>query len=287
MKKLGELFMPWQYTEPGEECVISDSTVAYDFFKDVFGDDGVVILANWKLSSFVLPFLPVWLYFRPKTKEIVAYQSVFRIDNVEQLDASTVLEMDVVQHDIFFCWKDALYCSVTTSTGEIVIKRIRAILSENDMLSIQRLAPEAECEDIYPVKLYALDDGRFLATCWAMELSNETILFEPVICDDEAIVDLVDPNDTTFYPITIGEKAIIGDAWYEFKCDEHFGNYFNRLPILASKAMRKLENIDLGFKPKKSYRPVMKVSKRDDNNAQKPPQKTHIINLDLSSLPTS
>jgi hypothetical protein len=83
MKDLGYVIRPEQYARVDNECVLSDSLEALDFFKDFYPEQGVVFLAFFYLAKVKDPFLPVWVYFIPKEEKIIAAAPVFKCDTCD------------------------------------------------------------------------------------------------------------------------------------------------------------------------------------------------------------
>jgi len=245
MKELGDVFQPEQYAQVDEDCILSDSVVALDFFHDFYEKEGRVLLGFFSLASLKDNFLPVWLYFLPKENKIVAAAPIFKVDNFDEVADNQITKTHIADSEMFFYWNTHLYASAYTSTGETIIRRIRCILSIRDMANIASLDAHINVNDVYPVKLYAEEDGRFLAVCWAIEANKNLYWYETVCADDDEIIDHIDANKTVSYPINIGETVILGDRFFKCAYMDSFGIYFDMTPVVATEKDRIKENIPL------------------------------------------
>lgn len=266
MKNLGSVYQPDQYASSDEECILSDSLVALDFFKDFYKQEGLVFLSFFHLASTEHPSLPVWVYVDVKKGSIVAAAPVFKLNDTQTIADLAFIDAKLVEDEIFFYWKDHLYANAFTSTGEIIVRRIRCILCDKDMWGIAELDKDVQIDSIYPVKLYAEDDGRFLAVCWAIEANQNQMWYETVCADDDKYIDHVDVNKTVSYPINIGEKVILGDDFYGCHFNQNFGTYFEKTPIKALPMDRQRENIPLPKRPKKddNRRSTLKIVTKEE-----------------------
>jgi len=239
--ELGSVNRPEQYARVDDECILSDSLTARDFFKDFYSQDGIAFLAILHLASTKVSFLPVWVYFDPKIEKIVAAAPVFKIDSLPEISHLPISKAQMLDDETLFYWKDHLYSSAYTSTGETVVRRIRCLLSVRDMISVAEMDTTKEIDDVYPVKLYAIEDGRFLAACWAIEANENCCWFETICADDEKYIDNVDVHKTFFYPININERVILGDDIYLCRYTDEFGIFMDKTSFKATEADRTRE----------------------------------------------
>ena len=237
MNDLGYVIRPEQYARVDNECVLSDSVVALDFFKDFYPEQGVVFLAFFYLAKVKDPFLPVWVYFIPKEEKIIAAAPVFKCDTFSEMSSMPITKTKLLEDECYFYWNNQLYAAVFTSTGETVIRHVRCILSNRDMLNVAGLDESIEIEDVFPVNLYNLEDGRFLSVCWMLETEN-ACWYETVCSDDDARIDKIDVHKTFSHPININERVIIGDDIYFCRYNENFGIYFDKTNFKATEKDR-------------------------------------------------
>lgn len=271
MKNLGSVYQPDQYASSDDECILSDSLMALDFFKDFFKQEGLVFLSFFNLASIKHPSLPVWVYVDAKKGSIVAAAPVFKLDDTQTTAVSAIIDAKLVEDELFFYWKTHLYANAFTSTGEMIVRRIRCILCDKDMWRIAQLDNDVQIDSIYPVKLYAEDDGRFLAVCWAIEANQNRMWYDTICADDDKYTDHVDVNKTVSYPINIGERVILGDDFYDCHFNQNFGTYFEKTPMKALPLDRQRENIPNIQRPKKddNHRPTLKIVTKEEREKKK------------------
>ena len=89
-----------------------------------------------------------------KTTKILSATPIFKVENFDFYAGAQVIKTEVVEHDTYFYWKNQLYAVVFTSIGEMIIRKMRSILSASDMFNIACLDDDMEVERCYPVKLY-------------------------------------------------------------------------------------------------------------------------------------
>lgn len=259
MKELGTLFRPEQYAKPDEKCVLEDSVIAYDFFKDFHGPGGIVFLATVELTNLQVHFLPVWLYFLPKTERIISISPVFKVDKPGFFDDHKIFQPKVVDDETYFYWNCRLHAATFTSTGEMAIRGVRCILNAKDMQFIAELDDNANIEDIYPVRLYCESTGKFLGVCWALE-TESAFWYESVCSDDDHFMDKVDVHDTCSYPINIGEMVIIGGDYYFCRYEKDGGTCFVKTNFKASEQDRERENLVVPPQEPKPFVPKLKIA---------------------------
>ncbi len=234
MKELGEILFPEQYAPADEEVVVSNSVEALAFFEDYYPKGGMVLLGNLRLASLEIPDLPVWMYFDIKSEEPVLYSTfpVFAID-VQKFNNLQILEITPHQNEVFTLWKDILYSSVFTSTGEIVIKKVRLLANELDARQIFELQSCNPVSDMLPVELYSHSEHRFIGVCWATSHENDDdhIYWHPVCFDDVQQLKAYQPEDITDHPIEVGETAVIGGDTYRLYHTEKAGFYFRKISV--------------------------------------------------------
>ena len=119
-----------------------------------------------------------------------------------------------------------------TSAGEVAIKKVRAVLSEADMLNILRLEGAFEAEDVYPVELYSLQQEKFACICWSIEQKEkdtDDVVWHPVCKDDEKLLDAFDGDTLTEYPVELGETATIGGELFKLCYNAAEGKHFEKV----------------------------------------------------------
>lgn len=118
----------------------------------------------------------VWVYFDLDAQDIRSLAPVFKLDNPEVFHECEFTKLLPLTNEIFLFWRETLYSTVFTSAGEVAIKKVRAVLSEADMLNILRLEGAFEAEDVYPVELYSLQQEKFACICWSIEQKERTLM---------------------------------------------------------------------------------------------------------------
>lgn len=229
MKELGYVPEPEQYASAGDLLFIENSVEARTFFEESYGKGGYVFLCNATLSSLRYPSLPFWVYLDAKNKKIISMIPAFIMDNFEDILDLEFRELKPFTSDAFIFWKNTLLAVVITSTGEMVIQRVRTILTEEDMLSISRLENAYKVNDVYPVELYSVDDHKFVCVCWSVEAEDyDGVIWHPVCQDDIVLAKQAEGNVLTEYPIELGDTAVIGGEIYTLCYRKDLGKYFQR-----------------------------------------------------------
>ena len=249
MKELGYLYSPEQYAQPDDSCMLEDSTIAHAFFADFYGDDGKVFLGELTLANLKMKFMPAWVYYLPKSEKNIAIVPIFRINNPAISQTFTIVKCKILHEETYFYWNSKLHAATFTSTGELAIRGIRAILSIQDMRFVAEMDEKRQIEEIYPVKLYDGRDGKFLAVCWRLE-TQTAYWYETVCSDDDEFMDRIPVNEVISYPINIGETVIIGGYFYICAYDKDFLTHFEKMPFKASEQDIMKEHIILP--PKKT-----------------------------------
>jgi len=254
---LGYVVQPEQYAMVDDDCVLADSIAARKFFKQYTDIDGLIFLGSLYYATLQNAFMPVWLLVNVKTTKILAAVPIFRINNIDFYDGLQVTKTTVISHDTYFYWNRQLYAVVFTSTGEMIIRKVRCILSASDMFGIASLDDDVIIERCYPVKVYDENNGRFLAICWEIETEN-AYWFETICADDDVRLSHTKASDIISYPISIGDTVIIGDDYFTCCYDKVFDLYFKKTAFKATETDRAKEDIPLKDSPPKL--PQLKVA---------------------------
>ncbi len=230
MDKLGFIPNPEQYAPAGDEVALDNSVDALEFFQDFYGGNGVVLLASISLNNFACPNMLVWVYFDLDAQDIRSLAPVFKLDNPEVFHECEFTKLLPLTNEIFLFWKETLYSTVFTSAGEVAIKKVRAVLSEANMLNILRLERAFEAEDVYPVELYSLQQEKFACICWSIEQKDDDgVVWHPVCKDDEKLLDAFDGDTLTEYPVELGETATIGGELFKLCYNAAEGKHFEKI----------------------------------------------------------
>ena len=229
MKKLGFISDPEQYASAEDLVFIENSVEARTFFEEEFGKGGIVFLGSVFFNSLRYPCLIFWLHIDTRKKSIISMIPAFRLDNYTEIFDLQLLEVKPISSDTFIFWKDEVFAAILTSTGEIVIKKIRSILTENDMLAILQLEGTENVVSVYPVGIYSLETRQFVCTCWSIEVENiENVFWLPVCHDDMSLIRQFEKGGLTEYPVELGETVVIGGENYTLCYCKDLGSYFNR-----------------------------------------------------------
>lgn len=232
MDKLGFIPNPEQYAPAGDEVIFDNSIDALEFFQDFYGGNGVVLLASISLNNLACSNMPVWVYFDLDAQDIRSLAPVFKLDNPEVFHECEFTKLLPLTNEIFLFWRETLYSTVFTSAGEVAIKKVRAVLSEADMLNILRLEGAFEAEDVYPVELYSLQQEKFACICWSIEQKEkdtDDVVWHPVCKDDEKLLDAFDGDTLTEYPVELGETATIGGELFKLCYNAAEGKHFEKV----------------------------------------------------------
>ncbi|MCM1324590.1 MAG: hypothetical protein NC218_10750 [Acetobacter sp.] len=231
MDKLGKILFPEQYAPVGNEVRVSNSIEALAFFEDYYPKGGMVLLGNIRFDYPQMPNMMVWMYFDISSEEpkIISTIPVFDVP-IEALNNRKILEITPHQNEVFSLWKDVLYCSVYTDTGEICIMKVRSLLNAEEAASVYEMQTGMEVEDIYPVELYSHSAHKFVGVCWAVTLigDDNRIFWYPVCLEEENAIAAYSADDLTDHFIDKGETAVIGGDTYRLTIDEN-GYIFKKI----------------------------------------------------------
>ena len=243
MEDLGFISEPEQYASAEDLLFIANSIEAQSFFEDEYGEGGIVFLCNASFNSLRFPSLPFWVYIDAEIKNILSMMPVFIMDSYEDIMDLEFLDLVPFTSDAFIFWKNTLLAVVVTSTGEVVIKKVRSILTEADMLSITRLENACQVKDAYPVEVYALDTHEFICVCWSIEVEDyEPVIWRPVCQDDIPLAKKSEGCVLTEYPIELGETATIGGEIYTLCYSKDLGKYFKRNAVQMRLSVNQAQN---------------------------------------------
>lgn len=185
------------------------------------------------LGKIILSVIPethilVWIYIDVKNKEILSLLPVFRSE-FENAQNFPILSVEFFEHEIFFFKGNDLYSSVFTSKGETMLLKVRSLPVLNEFYQVLCLEALHNVTDVYPVKVYSTFDNSFLATCWAFETDENELYFKPVCVDDNEKFDNIDIEQTEYFPVDLGENAIIGGQDYILRYTKETGRYFEKV----------------------------------------------------------
>lgn len=191
-----------------------------------------MLLASISLNNLACSNMLVWVYFDLDAQDIRSLAPVFKLDNPEVFHECEFTKLLPLTNEIFLFWRETLYSTVFTSAGEVAIKKVRAVLSEADMLNILRLEGAFEAEDVYPVELYSLQQEKFACICWSIEQKEkdtDDVVWHPVCKDDEKLLDAFDGDTLTEYPVELGETATIGGKLFKLCYNAAEGKHFEKV----------------------------------------------------------
>lgn len=250
MRQLGNLIAPELYSPAGKEVRVSNSIEALSFFENKYSKGGIVLLGNILFESAAIPSMMVWMYFtdiegsKPK---LVSTIPVFNVP-MNKLNNLKILDITPFQTEVFSLWKDTLYSSVFTTTGEIRIMKVRMLLNSINAKQVIELQSGDVVESIYPVELYSRSQHKFIGVCWAVEMkSNQKFTYwHPVCLAEEKAIARYPVEDITDYFININETAVIQGETYRLLGDGI--NYFFKKEDRTKKKLRLINNF-----PKRIY----------------------------------
>ncbi|MBR2273371.1 MAG: hypothetical protein IJ864_00845 [Alphaproteobacteria bacterium] len=244
MDVLGKISQPEQYYPVDNHFILSDSLEASDYFKDELGENGVVCLVLAKFASLSCPFAVLWAYISLAKHKLLGLAPVFKMDSLNNISHIAITDVEVIDNETFFYWKDAIHAAVLTEDQQIAVRQVRAVLCSTDMQQLLQLSMDQFCSCVYPVKLFKRSTGEFLAVFWLIEIDDSRCAFEAVCCD-ETPMDFSNSflKDTFYHVIEPGEKVIIDGAYYKVCNHPKVGYYFERLPFIATAEDLQRENI--------------------------------------------
>lgn len=232
-EELGEILTPWEFSSSQENIEVGDSITALNKFRAKFGGDGPVSLILITLANLNKTELLAW-HYRINDKSII--QPVFSVDDTNAFNNFAIKEIKHVTSGIYYYLNRILYAAIFTTTGNIVIKKVRSVLSETDMHNILRLRG-TEYTDVYPVDIYSYDLKRFVGACWAIEnAENRCIHFEPICRDESEKLFALNIENIEPIPIEINGEVDIGGDTFILRYKNNFGKYFEK--SLSKKKLR-------------------------------------------------
>lgn len=234
-EELGEILTPWEFSPSQEHIEVGDSLKALNMFKEKFGGDGKVSLYIIKLANLSSTELMVWHYM---VDEMSILQPVFSVDDITTLNHSIIKSIKQVVTDAYYYLGNILYSAIHTTNGNIVIKKVRSVLSEADMHNILQMRG-TEYTDIYPVDIYSYKHKKFIGACWAIENSEKRIIhFEPICRDENKKLTSVDIDDIEPIPIELNGEVDIGGDTFILRYKQNIGKYFEK--TLSKQKIREL-----------------------------------------------
>lgn len=192
----------------------------------------MVLLGNIRLDYEKMPDMMVWFYFDISQDEpkIISSIPVFDVP-IEALNNRNILEVTPHQNEVFSLWKDVLYSSVYTNTGEICIMKVRTLPNAEEAAQVIEMQSGREVEDIYPVELYSHSAHKFIGVCWAVVMADDDnrVFWHPVCLDEEKAIAAYSADDLSDHPIEVKETAVIGGDTYRLYMDKEDGFVFKKM----------------------------------------------------------
>ena len=225
-EELGEILTPWEFSSSQEHIEIGDSVTALNLFKEKFGEGGKVSLYLIKLiNATTTAEILAWHYAVDNASVL---QPVFSVDDITTLNHAIIQDIKQVVSNMYYYLGNILYSAIYTTTGNIVIKKVRSVLSEADMHNILQMR-ETEYTDVYPVDIYSYEHKKFVGACWAIENSETRIIhFEPICRDENEKLTAIDVKNIEPIPIELNGEVDIGGDTFILRYKNNFGKYFEK-----------------------------------------------------------
>ena len=226
-KEIGEIENPEQFLDVSEnECVLSSSVAVYELFTD-FGYPENICIAPIELAVNTIDKTKhlFWSILDLEEKIIKSIIPVFKKDDFDVLNNIDFSSIKVIENDVFFVFKNSFYCLLTTSTGEIVIKKLNGVWCEDDVKTlISLILPHLKFPSIYPVELFSKSKHHFITTVWAIEdPENNIVNWYPVCFNDIAILQKYDNEDITMFPLNVGDITKASNITFEVLYEKELG----------------------------------------------------------------
>ena len=283
MDDLGNVFLPEQYAPAGNDCLISNSALAYDFFADnlsksYLSPEGGVVLILVPYKAIKPVHILLWAYVVKDTGKFVSVFPAFQLKNCD-VDLLNFTAFQVIEKECYFKRDNKLYAIINTDKKYTIIQKVCSILTLKDAIALAEFNTGFMSDDAYPCKVYALDDGRFLATCWALYYRNtNTSIYLTVSLKDTKYLKGIDASDTTSYPITVGEDTIINGGIYKLCTDGFLGQFFHSQKKKATPLMWQKENLILP-KSRLPYQKNVRLKEIYCGKNEEKPGTASIINM--------
>lgn len=293
-KDLGEVLCPWEFSSDTEHIEIGNSLKALQTFRKHFGKGDSVGLVLITLADDDEKQIMAWHFvcmFEGKQASVLL--PVFDLDDVDKLNCSIIKKVQVITSEMYYYLRRKLYAVVYTDKGNLVVKKVRSVLTEVDMHNILKLRG-TEYTDLYPVDIYSHEKKKFVGACWAIEnMSNERGItyFEPICRDENEKLCSLDISDVEPFPIELNGEIEIGGDLFILRYKNNFGKYFEKVERQENKVESTLKaehpnaNVFpiISFDNVRKKRQALSVQLLNSGNTQDAKQKTKgkILKLNL------
>ena len=228
----GKIPNPWEYSDDVEQLRFKDSAEAYRFFRKKIEIEGEVMLAFCKIKHSADDIL-CWLYlFKRNGTSSVAVANVFVVD--QPLLRFVIPNKYEFTNNVLIQCDDGFYESITTTTSEVAIRRIKSILSEEKVLKVLNYQG-LDVTDLYPVEIFSPKAKGAICVCWSVTLRDtpEVANWFPVSYDDVNALNGYTNSDLHEFPVEINQSVIIGGKTFVLKYKKDKGRYFTPKENLA------------------------------------------------------
>lgn len=243
-KELGTIVTPEQYAQADDNIVIGDSLTAERFFKESYPDvDGCVCLGVLRTYSLIPEYQTqlLWLYIDINNETICSTIPVFEITDFEKFGNSLIKSLEHIEKEIFFKYNNSIYTNVPTSTGEIIIKKIRSVISSVDAVTLARsIDGLTDVTNAYPVELYSHETGEFVCCCWSLEDGGNEPIWRCICYDDYQKLKPYAGKMLREICINLDETAFIGGNNFVLRQNNVFGYYFEKYIDIYDKKSGKI-----------------------------------------------
>ena len=246
VKCLGDYLNPEQFLAlDGNVCPFDDSLKVYNYLIKTLGlpketkvlPVEIVLKNNEKLidlygesdignSSYIF-----WAAMNLKEGKIYTFIPAFYFEDFESfVNEHSFVNINLLERDMYFVWKNDFCAVIYTSSGEAVIRKVNGVWSEYDVNSLVTIRePNLIHPDIYPVELFSISQHKFVCAAWAIDdAENGNVLWYTIQWDDEDILSNYDAADLTELPLNVGDVTRAGGVSLEVCYMKDYGFYLTK-----------------------------------------------------------
>lgn len=228
---LGRIDNPSAYLDDDKNIFISDSIKAYQFFYDKTNKDGIVTQAVVEISQEKEFHVPCWMYVVSGDFESCAIAPIFCCHHDLFKDEIIFTSIENILDDgfIFVCHEE-FYKSFATSTGELVVKKMKYFLDEAEIRLIME-GQDIECEEIALINFYHKTTGEY-CTCWAVkEFGNNVVSCYPLFPEQVNASKINDFDNTVEKVLNVGDIITFDNKVYVVSLNIESGKVLKELNI--------------------------------------------------------
>lgn len=195
-----------------------------------------------------------WAAMDLEKQKVYTFVPAFHFENFEQfLKDNSFVNINLLDHDMYFVWKNEFYAVIYTSTGEAVIRKVNGIWSEFDVRALISIREShLVFPSIHPVNLFSISEHKFICSAWSIDdAERNCLLWYTIQWDDEDILKNYDASDLMEFPLDVEDVTKAGDVRLKVCYSREYGFYLSKtnqeLPdyIVSNKYKKEAKKHDL------------------------------------------